>query len=53
MTNPIRIQRKRTKGWKKPENAVYVGRGSEWGNPFVVGIDGTAEECIAQTAFYV
>lgn len=30
----IRIQRKRTKGWKMPANTVYVGRGSRWGNPF-------------------
>ena len=28
-----RIQRKRTKGWTMPTNAVYVGRGSKWGNP--------------------
>lgn len=34
---PIRIQRKRTKGWKMPQGAVYVGRGSKWGNPFKVG----------------
>lgn len=34
---PIRIQRKRTKGWRMPENTVYVGRGSAWGNPFKVG----------------
>lgn len=34
---PIRIQRKRTKGWKMPENTVYVGRPTMWGNPFVVG----------------
>lgn len=31
---PVRIQRKRTKGWKAPEGAVYVGRPSKWGNPF-------------------
>ena len=31
---PKRIQRKRTKGWKKPDNTIYVGRGSEWGNPY-------------------
>lgn len=40
MTNdasPIRIQRKRTKGWEMPENTVYVGRGSHWGNPFKIG----------------
>lgn len=33
---PKRIQRKRTKGWKMPANTVYVGRGSKWGNPFIV-----------------
>lgn len=31
---PIRIQRKRTKGWRMPANTVYVGRPSKWGNPF-------------------
>lgn len=36
---PIRIQRKRTKGWRMPEGVVYVGRGSKWGNPFVVHPD--------------
>lgn len=35
---PKRIQRKRTKGWTSPEGAVYVGRGSKWGNPFVVNV---------------
>jgi hypothetical protein len=34
---PVRVQRKRTKGWRMPENTVYVGRGSIWGNPFKVG----------------
>lgn len=34
---PQRIQRKRTKGWRMPSNAVYVGRGSKWGNPFKIG----------------
>lgn len=29
-----RIQRKRTKGWRMPEGAVYVGRPTKWGNPF-------------------
>lgn len=31
---PKRIQRKRTKGWRKPDNAVCVTRPSRWGNPF-------------------
>jgi hypothetical protein len=33
---PRRIQRRRTRGWRKPEGAVYVGRGTRWGNPWVV-----------------
>lgn len=34
---PKRIQRKRTRGWRMPSNAVYVGRPGKWGNPFRVG----------------
>jgi len=33
---PTRIQRKRTKGWRKPEGAVYVGRPTRFGNPFEI-----------------
>lgn len=33
MSEPQRIQRKRTKGWRMPEGAVYVGRPTRWGNP--------------------
>lgn len=29
-----RIQRQRTRGWRMPEGAVYVGRPTRWGNPF-------------------
>lgn len=39
---PERIQRKRTKGWRMPEGAVYVGRPSRWGNPYVIGREGPA-----------
>jgi hypothetical protein len=41
--NPKRIQRQRAKGWRLADhstNAVYVGRGSRWGNPYRVGQDG-------------
>ena len=31
---PDRIQRKRTKGWQMPTNAIYVGRPTRWGNPY-------------------
>ncbi len=44
-----RIQRKRTKGWHMPENAVYVGRPSKWGNPF----KGDEEfECVVAISAY-
>ncbi|USH45161.1 hypothetical protein SEA_WHATSAPIECOST_68 [Mycobacterium phage Whatsapiecost] len=35
---PERIQRRRTKGWRMPAGAIYVGRPSRWGNPFHVGL---------------
>lgn len=38
-----RIQRKRTKGWRLPEGAIYVGRGSRWGNPFTIAAATDAE----------
>jgi len=31
---PVRIQRKRTKGWRMPDNTVSVTRPGVWGNPF-------------------
>jgi hypothetical protein len=33
-----------------PENAVHVGRPGKWGNPFIVGKDGTREQCVAMFA---
>lgn len=35
--HPARIQRERTKGWRAPAGAVYVGRGTRWGNPYKLG----------------
>lgn len=37
---PQRIQRKRTAGWRMPENTTYVGRPSVYGNPFLIERDG-------------
>ena len=42
-----RIQRKRTGGWKMPENTIYVGRPTKWGNP--IKLDG---DCIYIDASY-
>jgi hypothetical protein len=40
-----RIQRKRVKGWKMPANTISVCRPGKFGNPYVVGKDGTAGQC--------
>ena len=34
--SPKRVQLRRTKGYRKPTDAVVVARPSKWGNPFVV-----------------
>ena len=49
---PVRIQRKRTRGWRAPANTVYVGRGSRWGNPYKIGtcLIGNAEMAVAAYA---
>jgi len=39
MSEPIRIQRKRTKGWRMPENTKSVTRPGFFGNPFKVSND--------------
>ena len=31
-----------------PHDAVYIGRPSKWGNPFVIGKDGTREQVVAK-----
>ncbi|MGW7053083.1 DUF4326 domain-containing protein [Streptomyces sp. NPDC054887] len=36
MTQPARIQRRRTKDWRLPDNAVIVSRPSRFGNPFTI-----------------
>lgn len=38
-SEPRRIQRQRTRGWKMPPNTIYVGRPSMDGNGFRVGSD--------------
>lgn len=43
---PIRVQLSRRKGWRMPADTVKVDRATKWGNPFVVGEDGTRFECV-------
>jgi len=42
----MRVQRRRAKGWLMPKNTIYVGHPTKWGNPFIVGVDGTREYCV-------
>ena len=32
--------------WKKEPYDVYIGRPGKWGNPYIIGPDGTREEVI-------
>lgn len=41
---PERVQQRRTKGWRKPENTVSVARPSRYGNPFRVGAYATIND---------
>ena len=34
----LRVQRSRRRGSKMPDDAIYVGRGSMWGNPFKLDV---------------
>lgn len=36
-SNPLRIQLRRTKGWRIPAGTVKVCRPGKWENPFTVG----------------
>jgi hypothetical protein len=45
--HPSRIRLSRRKGWRLPANAANVARPGKWGNPFVVGLDGTREQCVS------
>jgi len=38
---------------KNPPFDIYVGRPSVWGNPFVIGPDGTRTEVIAKYEEYI
>lgn len=46
MSQPVRIQLSRKKGWRMPPNTVKVDRTTKWGNLFIVGQHGTRAECV-------
>jgi hypothetical protein len=42
-SRPRRIRLRRTKGWRKPPDAIVVARPTRWGNPFSLREHGRAE----------
>ena len=46
MSTPTRIRLSRAKGWRLPPDTVVVTRPGPWGNPFIVGRHGTAQQCV-------
>jgi hypothetical protein len=48
MTKVINIRDK-----KGTPDEVYIGRGSKWGNPFVIGKGGTRDEVIEKYREYI
>ncbi len=38
---------------RTPENAVYVGRPTKWGNPFLLGRDGSREMVVSRFREYL
>lgn len=36
-----------------PNNAVYIGRGSPYGNPYIIGIHGNRKEVIEKYKIYL
>lgn len=43
-----RVLNKRTSTKEELANAVFIGRPSKWGNPFVIGKDGTREQVVSK-----
>lgn len=41
-----RVQLSRARGWRMPPNTVKVDRTTKWGNPFIVGAQGNAAQCV-------
>ena len=56
-TAPTRDRAQRASTWvvhcKRERYDVYIGRPSKWGNPYVIGRDGTREQVIAKYRAWV
>jgi hypothetical protein len=45
---PLRVQLKRSAGWKMPANTLKVDRTTRWGNPFTIAECGSVAIAVAQ-----
>ena len=52
MSEPLNIYSRRKGAVPPPPDAVYVGRGTEWGNPYVMGRDGDRATVCQMFAVY-
>lgn len=51
MSAPVRVQLRRSKGWRMPPNTVSVARPTVYGNPFRVGALGVSDAAAAVEKF--
>lgn len=49
----VRLSTTKVVHCKRDEFDVYIGRGSKWGNPYIIGRDGTREEVIDKYRKYM
>ena len=49
---PVRVQLRRTKGWRMPANTVKVDRTTRWGNDFVMAHEGTRDRAVESFRTY-
>ena len=45
---PMRVQLKRSAGWKMPPNTVKIDRTTRWGNPFTIAECGSVAAAVAR-----
>ena len=50
---PERVQLMPTRGWRMPPNTVKVDRSSQWGNPFRVTSEHSADDAVRDFRAYV
>lgn len=48
-----RVYSRRKGAETPPADAIYVGRPTVWGNPFIVGVDGDQGECVELYRKYI